>query len=107
MRFSCQSARNHLYRRFCRIDGLEQEQVPSKNELRRSERLQYRGAQTKARTDIPERGFLGQPIRAKGLKHSARTVVSGMPTQNLWIFARRRNIKKPKTPKHRRLDPDD
>jgi hypothetical protein len=57
-------------------------------------RLQRRRAQTEARIGILKRGFLGQPMRAKGFAHRELALAWGVLTHNLWMFAR---LKKRKT----------
>lgn len=53
-------------------------------------RLQRRRAQTEARIGILKRGFLGQPMRAKGFAHRELALAWGVLTHNLWMFARLR-----------------
>jgi hypothetical protein len=56
--------------------------------------LQRRRSQTEARISILKRGFLGQPLRAKGFAHRELAVAWGVLTHNLWMFARLRKVKK-------------
>lgn len=56
--------------------------------------LQRRRSQTEARISILKRGFLGQPLRAKGFAHRQLAVAWGVLTHNLWMFARLRKVKK-------------
>ena len=62
-------------------------------------RLQRRRAQTEARIGILKRGFLGQPMRAKGFEHRELALAWGVLTHNLWVLARLRKIKKRKAPR--------
>lgn len=55
--------------------------------------LQRRRAQTEARIGILKRGFLGQPMRAKGFAHRELALAWGVLTHNLWMFARLRKRK--------------
>ena len=57
-------------------------------------RLQRRRAQTEARISILKRGFLGQPMRAKGFAHRELALAWGVLTHNLWMLARLRKKKK-------------
>jgi hypothetical protein len=50
--------------------------------------LQRRRSQTEARISILKRGFLGQPLRARGFAHRQLAVAWGVLTHNLWVFAR-------------------
>jgi hypothetical protein len=59
-------------------------------------RLQRRRAQTEGRIGILKRGFLGQPMRAKGFAHRELALVWGVLTHNLWMFARLKKKPKPK-----------
>ena len=61
-------------------------------------RLQCRRAQTEARIGILKRGFLGQPMRAKGFAHRQLALAWGVLTHNLWVLARMRKVKKAKDP---------
>jgi len=56
-------------------------------------RLQRRRAQTEGRISILKRGFLGQPMRAKGFAHRQLALAWGVMTHNLWMFARLRKAK--------------
>jgi hypothetical protein len=56
-------------------------------------RGQRRRAQTEARISILKRGFLGQPMRAKGFAHRELALAWGVLTHNLWLFARLRKRK--------------
>jgi len=60
--------------------------------------LQRRRSQTEARISILKRGFLGQPLRARGFAHRQLAVAWGVLTHNLWMFARLRKVKKKKRP---------
>jgi hypothetical protein len=66
-------------------------------------RLQRRRAQTEARIGLLKRGFLGQPMRAKGFEHRELALAWGVLTHNLWVFARLRKIKKRKAPRPLRV----
>jgi len=55
--------------------------------------LQRRRAQTEARIGILKRGFLGEPMRAKGFSHRELALAWGVLTHNLWMFARLRRPK--------------
>lgn len=50
--------------------------------------MQKRRSQTEARISIMQRGFLGQPMRAKGFEHRQLALAWGVLTHNLWILAR-------------------
>lgn len=50
--------------------------------------LQRRRAQTEARIGILKRGFLGQPMRAKGFEHRKLALAWGVLTHDLWVLAR-------------------
>jgi hypothetical protein len=56
--------------------------------------MQRRRSQTEARISILKRGFLGQPMRAKGFEHRQLAVTWGVLTHNLWMFARLRKVAK-------------
>ena len=58
--------------------------------------MQRRRSQTEARISILKRGFLGQPMRAKGFANRQLAVAWGVLTHNLWMFARLRKVKKKK-----------
>lgn len=60
---------------------------------KRFAQLQRRRAQTEARIGILKRGFLGQPMRAKGFAHRELALAWGVLTHNLWMFARLRKRK--------------
>lgn len=53
-------------------------------------RLQRRRAQTEGRIGILKKGFLGQPMRAKGFAHRELALAWGVLTHNLWMLARLR-----------------
>ena len=53
-------------------------------------KLQRRRAQTEARIAILKKGFLGQPMRAKGFAHRELALAWGVLTHNLWMLARMR-----------------
>lgn len=57
-------------------------------------RLQRRRAQTEGRISILKRGFLGEPMRAKGFAHRQLALAWGVLTHNLWMLARLRKTKK-------------
>jgi hypothetical protein len=59
--------------------------------------LQRRRAQTEGRIGILKRGFLGQPMRAKGAEHRELALAWGVLTHNLWMLARLRKVKKAHT----------
>ena len=50
-------------------------------------RLQRRRAQTEGRIGILKAGFLGRPMRAKGLAHRELALAWGVLTHNLWKLA--------------------
>jgi hypothetical protein len=61
-------------------------------------RLQRRRAQTEGRISILKRGFLGQPMRAKGFAHRELALAWGVLTHNLWMLARMRKTKRKAVP---------
>jgi hypothetical protein len=61
-------------------------------------RMQRRRAQTEARISILKRGFLGQPMRAKGFAHRELALTWGVLTHNLWMLARLRKTRKKAEP---------
>jgi hypothetical protein len=61
-------------------------------------RLQWRRAQTEGRIGILKNGFLGRPLRAKGVAHRELSLAWGVLTHNLWMLARMRKTKRKKAP---------
>jgi hypothetical protein len=57
-------------------------------------RLQRRRAQTEGRIGILKNGFLGRPLRAKGVVHRELALAWGVLTHNLWMLARMRKTKR-------------
>ena len=50
--------------------------------------LQKRRAQTEGRIGILKRGFLGRPMRAKGIEHREVALAWGALAHNLWVLGR-------------------
>ena len=64
---------------------------------KRFARMQRRRSQTEARISILKHNFLGRPMKAKGFEHRQLALVWGVLTHNLWMLARMRKTKKPRT----------
>ena len=70
------------------------EELKERMKEKRFVRMQKRRSQTEARISIVQRGFLGRPMRAKGIAHRELAVSWGILTHNLWMFARMQKERK-------------
>jgi IS5 family transposase len=78
------------------FDGLcprQPAQLSQKMKGEKFARLQRRRAQTEARIAILKQGFLGRPMRAKGVAHRELALAWGVLTHNLWMLAKMRKTK--------------
>lgn len=82
------------------FDGLcprKPQDLKARMKQKRFARMQRRRSQTEARISILKHNFLGRPMKAKGFEHRQLALVWGVLTHNLWMLARMRKTKKPRT----------